>query len=571
MVRGGGELSPTASPPCLPRTDLHQHRSGKAGKRTPATCGNPRKHGSSRVPCLPPQHTKSPFLATDRGREHPRCRSARLPLPPRSARPDDPSSAPAGKTERLPGRSRRRDSLAPRKTRRLPLRPCHSPAGPSHDAGPLALARRDDARPPHLPDLPDRPRLRHPYLTRNLLALSQPLILSPPSVTPLQKPQNGRDGRRWKQRCTKPVNPALAKPPRAGQRAEPHAQRKSDQRHSPHPTIPHHNPVSSPHPGAHDNSHTRSGRSLAKDRGRPGTPATHQGTGDTQHGLSRPNRAARGSLNRRRKRLARRPPLTRARLTARRTSLRSASAPDRQSPTHVVSGPPATGNTCTSPPRPASGCTTPRAPSPTRSTPAPGADKSSPPEATRLTAIHGPLRRSGCKDLPEWLQTALTAPQQPVAAPFPLPAVRDASRCAQVALERESAAVAARRNIGQRNSELLRAVIRVGRYVARGDIDHQDVEAAFQGAGESAGLTAAECRATIRSALAYSQRTPSSPSVATVPPRPAKRSARFRGESISLWRPLVDSGVAMTGLDRNAISSSTSCRDGRGANSFRKA
>ncbi|MBY8877469.1 bifunctional DNA primase/polymerase [Actinacidiphila acidipaludis] len=110
-------------------------------------------------------------------------------------------------------------------------------------------------------------------------------------------------------------------------------------------------------------------------------------------------------------------------------------------------------------------------------------------------------------DLPEWLQSALTPSQGPVAGPFRVPPVRDASRCAAVALERESAAVAARRDVGARNTELLRAVIRVGRYVARGDIGRATVEEAFQAAGESAGLTAVECRATIRSALAYSKRT----------------------------------------------------------------
>lgn len=110
-------------------------------------------------------------------------------------------------------------------------------------------------------------------------------------------------------------------------------------------------------------------------------------------------------------------------------------------------------------------------------------------------------------NLPEWLQNVLAAPQRLTTGPFRLPPVRNASRCAQVALERESAAVAARRDIGERNKELLRAVIRVGRYVARGDIDRTTVEDAFQVGGESSGLTAAECRATIRSGLAYSLRT----------------------------------------------------------------
>ncbi|MFF9427236.1 bifunctional DNA primase/polymerase [Streptomyces sp. NPDC014746] len=110
-------------------------------------------------------------------------------------------------------------------------------------------------------------------------------------------------------------------------------------------------------------------------------------------------------------------------------------------------------------------------------------------------------------NLPEWLKKALTTPQKPAAAPIRPAPVRDASRCATVALERESADVAARRDTGRRNDELLRAVIRVGRYVARGDIARTAVEEAFQVAGEAAGLTAAECRTTIASALAYSLRT----------------------------------------------------------------
>ncbi|MDJ0346271.1 bifunctional DNA primase/polymerase [Streptomyces sp. PH10-H1] len=109
--------------------------------------------------------------------------------------------------------------------------------------------------------------------------------------------------------------------------------------------------------------------------------------------------------------------------------------------------------------------------------------------------------------LPEWLQTALTVPRGLPAAPFrPVP-VRNATRCAAVALEREAAAVAARTAIGSRNRELLDSVIRIGRFVAWRDIDRTTVEAAFQVAGEAAGLTAAECRTTITSALNYSLRT----------------------------------------------------------------
>ncbi|MEU4095283.1 bifunctional DNA primase/polymerase [Streptomyces sp. NPDC026673] len=109
--------------------------------------------------------------------------------------------------------------------------------------------------------------------------------------------------------------------------------------------------------------------------------------------------------------------------------------------------------------------------------------------------------------LPEWLHNALTPPQGPAGTAIRPAPVRNATRCAAVALERETASVAARHDAGRRNDELLRAAIRVGRYVARGDIDRTAVETAFQEAGESAGLTAAECRATIRSALNYSLRT----------------------------------------------------------------
>lgn len=75
-----------------------------------------------------------------------------------------------------------------------------------------------------------------------------------------------------------------------------------------------------------------------------------------------------------------------------------------------------------------------------------------------------------------------------------------------MALDRECAAVAGATE-GGRNAELLRAVRAVGRFVAWGDLDRGAVEEAFQAAGESAGLPAGECRATIRSGLNWSIRT----------------------------------------------------------------
>ncbi|WP_328466648.1 bifunctional DNA primase/polymerase [Streptomyces sp. NBC_00448] len=108
--------------------------------------------------------------------------------------------------------------------------------------------------------------------------------------------------------------------------------------------------------------------------------------------------------------------------------------------------------------------------------------------------------------LPEWLQSALTAPQGTRTAPIRPTPTRQAGRLADVVLDREVSAVAGTGE-GGRNAELLRAVRAVGRFVAWGDLDRATVEAAFQAGGESAGLPASECRATIRSALDWSIRT----------------------------------------------------------------
>ncbi|MFJ5302162.1 bifunctional DNA primase/polymerase [Streptomyces sp. NPDC088350] len=122
---------------------------------------------------------------------------------------------------------------------------------------------------------------------------------------------------------------------------------------------------------------------------------------------------------------------------------------------------------------------------------------------------HGPytvLDDTPVTNLPEWLQKALTAPQKPATPPvMPTPA-RDTGRYAATALEREVTAVATTPQ-GGRQAELLRAVRAVGRFVAWGDLDRTTVEAAFTCGGESAGLSPAECRNTIRKALDYSIRT----------------------------------------------------------------
>ncbi|ALU95247.1 DNA primase [Streptomyces globisporus C-1027] len=101
--------------------------------------------------------------------------------------------------------------------------------------------------------------------------------------------------------------------------------------------------------------------------------------------------------------------------------------------------------------------------------------------------------------LPGWLLTLLRpAPRGPV-GPLAMPVV-SGSRAGRAALERECrrVVVAPER---EGNDTLNRSAFKVGRFVAWGDLARHEVEEAFQGAGEARGLTVAECRATIRSAL----------------------------------------------------------------------
>ncbi|MGW2643664.1 bifunctional DNA primase/polymerase [Streptomyces sp. NPDC001393] len=107
--------------------------------------------------------------------------------------------------------------------------------------------------------------------------------------------------------------------------------------------------------------------------------------------------------------------------------------------------------------------------------------------------------------LPAWLQTILQPALAPAVGPLRLPVV-DGSRAALTALEAECAVVAAAPE-GERNVTLNRCAFKVGRFVAWGDLPRHVAEEAFQEAGQAVGLTAAECRATIRSALDSSLRT----------------------------------------------------------------
>ncbi|MEV5658155.1 bifunctional DNA primase/polymerase [Streptomyces sp. NPDC052291] len=112
------------------------------------------------------------------------------------------------------------------------------------------------------------------------------------------------------------------------------------------------------------------------------------------------------------------------------------------------------------------------------------------------------------RPLPDWLKTLLLPPHPKPAAPVPAaaPAPLRAHRYAQTALQRERETVRAAGE-GRRNATLLASVRAVGRFVAWGELPRHVVETAFQAEGEAVGLTAAECRATITSALDWSIRT----------------------------------------------------------------
>ncbi|MFF9688065.1 bifunctional DNA primase/polymerase [Streptomyces sp. NPDC014623] len=122
--------------------------------------------------------------------------------------------------------------------------------------------------------------------------------------------------------------------------------------------------------------------------------------------------------------------------------------------------------------------------------------------------VHGQpyevLDNAPVAELPAWLLDALKPaerPQQPVR--LSLPRVRD--RAARTALERETAAVATAPE-GRREAQLFESARKVARFVGWGDLSRDEVEQAFQWAGESSGLPASQCRSTLRSVLNWSLR-----------------------------------------------------------------
>ncbi|WP_128381092.1 bifunctional DNA primase/polymerase [Streptomyces cavernae] len=106
------------------------------------------------------------------------------------------------------------------------------------------------------------------------------------------------------------------------------------------------------------------------------------------------------------------------------------------------------------------------------------------------------------RPLPDWLKT-LVVPPHPANRPTVTAGTGHRRPYVDAALTRETAAVTTAAE-GRRNTTLLRAGRALGRFVASGDLTRPEVEAALQRAGEAAGLTAAECRATLRSALDWS-------------------------------------------------------------------
>lgn len=118
------------------------------------------------------------------------------------------------------------------------------------------------------------------------------------------------------------------------------------------------------------------------------------------------------------------------------------------------------------------------------------------------TGAYEPLCGPETACLSSWLQSILQP--APKAAVAPSVAVSGQSRrYADVALSAEARNVASAQ-VGEREAALFRAARALGRFVAWGDLPRHVVEQALQEGGEAAGLSASECRSTIRSALDWS-------------------------------------------------------------------
>ncbi|MEV8546154.1 bifunctional DNA primase/polymerase [Streptomyces sp. NPDC051572] len=104
--------------------------------------------------------------------------------------------------------------------------------------------------------------------------------------------------------------------------------------------------------------------------------------------------------------------------------------------------------------------------------------------------------------VPPWLLSILQPAPRTVRAPSG-PVTAQSHSYADTALDNEARNVATAQQ-GGREAALFRAARALGRLIAWGDLPRHTVEQALQEAGESTGLTAAECRSTLRSALNWS-------------------------------------------------------------------
>jgi len=103
---------------------------------------------------------------------------------------------------------------------------------------------------------------------------------------------------------------------------------------------------------------------------------------------------------------------------------------------------------------------------------------------------------------PAWLLSILQPTPRTVRAPS-VAVAGQSRRYADIALVNETRSVAAAQ-LGEREAKLFRAARALGRFIAWGDLPRHEVEQALQEAGEAGGLSASECRSTLRSALDWS-------------------------------------------------------------------
>lgn len=118
--------------------------------------------------------------------------------------------------------------------------------------------------------------------------------------------------------------------------------------------------------------------------------------------------------------------------------------------------------------------------------------------AGRYEALSAPVTAP----VPAWLLSILQPAPRAVRAPSE-PVTTQSSSYADIALGNETRNVMSAQP-GGREASLFRAARALGRLIAWGDLPRHVVEQALQEAGESTGLTAAECRSTLRSALNWS-------------------------------------------------------------------